>query len=654
MNTSKYPSSSSLNFSFLYNVRKYNIRGIRGVNPALIDVDGQQMYVYIKNLSPAQLSNDNDDVWRIQLPKRDEFDVIKQSDKMFLLLGYDYINKVYTTWNPYWCKQRLNVAESCSMYSRLSLQKKVFRTQRIERLSLQNDSDVICIPQSLLGLYIKNIKEYYPEESVYIAKNSSIQKRMQEERSQYSDEAEELFSQFLCLFNMEKFRRFLASRGFQKGTVSNYSTRMSFIMEGRFIQNHESLFLECSNLDDYKKAIKVFCNLPDIQVYEEKWHNAIHASLVQYILFVENQLHVKNCNEEEMMPIRESKRISTIKKDAPSFKIDEYGKIVKLDNLIVDKLVPIVKDVDYPDWSDIIKQVKESYPEEITEKMTPLDWMILFENTSWRKKRGRKRKEDNEKITSNNDGYSIDYNRDIQETSYMVAEDVETDAGDPSKGDNSDGNSLEEVPVNINDNKRKIIVKMLNSVFMNTTTSYKYFWFISIISLAKERKELRINTKDILIRMAALAWPIVFEDHINLGDRDMISKYLREIRRSATLNNNSSCKSVENYLTQNYVSHRIGDILNPLLNNVPYRFLSPWIQFTTNRDVAQATQLGSYSGLYSIYPKYIELRKEWWDYIRDNYEKVFNFTKRSFIAYTKLYNPEFQMLRIMTSDWPKI
>ena len=654
MNTSKYPSSSSLNFSFLYNVRKYNIRGIRGVNPALIDVDGQQMYVYIKNLSPAQLSNDNDDVWRIQLPKRDEFDVIKQSDKMFLLLGYDYINKVYTTWNPYWCKQRLNVAESCSMYSRLSLQKRVFRTQKIERLSLQNDGDVVCIPQSLLGLYIKNIKEYYPEESVYVAKNSSIQKRMQEERSQYSDEAEELFSQFLCLFNIEKFRRFLVNRGFQQGTVSNYSTRMCFIMEGGFIQNHKDLFLECSNLYDYKNAIKKFCNLPDIQVYEERWHNAIHASLVQYLLFLENQLYAGNGDENVMIPVRDSKRISTIKKDAPAFKIDEFGKLIKLDSVIVDKLVPLVRDVDYPDWSDIIKQVKESYPEVITDKMTPLDWMTLFENTTWRRKRGRKRKDDNEEIISNHGGYSIDYSRDIQETSYMVADAIETDTDYPTKDKKSNGKSLEETPVNIDDKKGTINVKMLSSVFTNTLTSYKYFWFMSIISLAKEREALRISTKDILVRMAAFAWPIVFEDNINLGDHDMLNKYLHEICRSTSLNNNSTCKSVENYLTQNYVSHRIGNILEPLLDNVPYRFLSPWIQFTSNSAVAQATQLGSYNGLYSIYPKYIELRKEWWDYIRDNYDKVYNFTKRSFIAFTKKYNPEFQMLRIMTSDWPKI
>lgn len=93
-----------------------------GDNPYLLTVNGAQMWIYIKNLSPAYFRNP--DVWRAQLPKRDLFEDCKKADLPFILLGYDDENDVYTTWNHRFVKQRLNVAESVSFYSRASLQKK--------------------------------------------------------------------------------------------------------------------------------------------------------------------------------------------------------------------------------------------------------------------------------------------------------------------------------------------------------------------------------------------------------------------------------------------------------------------------------------------------------------------------------------------------
>ena len=97
-----------------------NFTLLDGVNPCQIIYNGKYYNVYIKNLTPAQLSNGNENVWRIQLPKREAFESIKDSEQMFLLLGYDADADVYATWNPYWAKQRLNIGESVSLYSRKS------------------------------------------------------------------------------------------------------------------------------------------------------------------------------------------------------------------------------------------------------------------------------------------------------------------------------------------------------------------------------------------------------------------------------------------------------------------------------------------------------------------------------------------------------
>lgn len=278
-----YPSSGELLTTFLYDVRRFQINNISGTNPLLINVNGEQMYVYIKNLSPAQLSNDNPDIWRIQLPKRYEFNDIKKSNKLFILLGYDYVRRVYTTWNPYWCKQRLNVAESCSMYSRLSLQKRVSDNQRIEVLPLQNEGEVVCIPSALLASFLRNVRCYFPQESEYVPINSSLRKYKRDEEED----------------------------------------------DNNVVTESPTLFVNSSPTDNKKEVHK-----------EKVW---------------------------------------------PAYTLDHYGKLNALDSTIIEQLIPLIRDDDYPDYEVIIKQVKEYYPPEATEKMTPADWMKLFSKNNWKR-----------------------------------------------------------------------------------------------------------------------------------------------------------------------------------------------------------------------------------------------------------------------------
>lgn len=199
--------------------------------------------------------------------------------------------------------------------------------------------------------------------------------------------------------------------------------------------------------------------------------------------------------------------------------------------------------------------------------------------------------------------------------------------------------------------KKPIDINKFQTVFDKKATSYKYFWLMAIISLAKEKKSLTISYKDIVIRMAAMAWPIVFDDEIDLGSRDMMYKYLDEVVKETTLIRTASSNVVENYLLQHYSSHGIDKILSPLLKNVPYRFLSPWIKFTTTEDVIEKSLKTNFDGLYAIHTNGITLSEEWWEYIRDNYLEICDLTMRSFISYAKQYNNDMKLLKLMTTGW---
>ena len=63
--------------------------------------------------------------------------------------------------------------------------------------------------------------------------------------------------------------------------------------------------------------------------------------------------------------------------------------------------------------------------------------------------------------------------------------------------------------------------------------------------------------------MAALAWPMIMEDEIDLGGRDMMAKYLGEITKKTSLINTATSKVVENYMRQHYSSQGIEQILAP-------------------------------------------------------------------------------------------
>ena len=202
--------------------------------------------------------------------------------------------------------------------------------------------------------------------------------------------------------------------------------------------------------------------------------------------------------------------------------------------------------------------------------------------------------------------------------------------------------------------KEPIDFKTLDKVFDKVASSYKFFWLMAIISLAKEKHHLTLSFDDITIRMAALAWPIVFEDDIDLGSGDIMKNHLENVVKNTKLIKGATSNVVENYLKQHYSSQGVDKILAPLMKNVPYRFLSPWIKYTTDAEVIEKSCAKSFNGLYAIHSKYIVLDEDWWEYIDSHYLEVCDFAMRSFISYAKKYNNDMKLVKLMTTGWQLI
>lgn len=366
-NTNIVMSASDLMLTFLANVSNYDVKYVGGLNPFTIKVDGEEVYIYIKNLSPAQLSNGNPDVWRIQLPMRDDFEMIKESDNLFLLLGYDAENNVYTSWNPYWCKQRLNVGKSVSLYSRLSLHQRVKEQQQIEQMQLNNDGDVVCIPEKNLYDYIKGFKDYYPEETVFVPKGSSIVKRQK-------NAVMMLYDFITDMDNLPKLKDYLIAQSYSMSTANGYQNYVLWIHKNNLFEKYKSLF--ANSAENPKDVLQAFIHTPEIKNQDVVWHGAVRAALnrfYDYYLAIADETK----NEEQ--------EVSTPEIKEPMFELDEFGKLTSIDDEIRIKLYPLAQE-EYPDYEEMIRLAGEYYPSDIMDKMTPVDWINLFENNQWKKK----------------------------------------------------------------------------------------------------------------------------------------------------------------------------------------------------------------------------------------------------------------------------
>lgn len=258
---------------------------IVGVNPSRIIFDGVEYHIFIKNLSPAQLSNGNPNIWRIQLPIREVFEQIKESTLPFILLGYDSENDVYTTWNPHWAKQRLNVAKSASFYSRLNIQEEARITNQLQRIELNNDGELIAFPREKIAYYLVNLKIFFPEMSDYVAVGS--RKRT---------EANEAYKKLTDSKNIPDFAHYLAHLGFLDKAISSYCHAIKNLINDSIIPRNRKIFLAYDSIAEYPKAVPAFLETPEVKAMDISWNNIYSAALPKYIEFL---MEIYNINTLE-------------------------------------------------------------------------------------------------------------------------------------------------------------------------------------------------------------------------------------------------------------------------------------------------------------------------------------------------------------------
>ena len=221
-------------------------------NPGHIMFNGEEYYVYIKNLSPAYF--ENPDVWRAQMTGIDALKEIKESNATFVLLGFDSDNDVYATWNPTKVKQRIGTASSPSLYSRLSLQQEVSKTGEIRSMTLNNDLQVLVFPLGSLVDVFSSLNEFFPDTSDYVAMGSK--RRV---------DANMAYKKLTNMHQLDDFAKYLISIGISSSDISQMCRSVKSIISSGVISWYRKIFLAHDSISEYKEAAEELFSLQSVR-----------------------------------------------------------------------------------------------------------------------------------------------------------------------------------------------------------------------------------------------------------------------------------------------------------------------------------------------------------------------------------------------------
>lgn len=337
---------------------------LNGTMPCQIMVDGSCFNVYVKMLSSANFKG-SDDVWRAQLPQREEFKEMKAAAIPFMFLGYDSENDVYATWNPHVVKQRLNEAKYVSFYSRLSGQQEAHDEDKFVRKQLNNDGDVLIFPRSKLNSYLVNFAVYFPDNTDYVAIGSKRRK-----------EANDAYRIFNDSRNLSAFAKYLEQNGCHD--ISDYCKLIKTFINHNIFSCHRKIFLACDTILQYEDAVKRFLAEEDVQA--AIYVTSVNAEdvLDAYVLFLSEKMKEKPKAESTDAP----------KVPAPKTQKTEAclknGKIVKIkDQDLLHKIEPFLN-TEYCKSIPAMHIVKDYYEAKYPNlNMEFKDWMNLVTRIDW-------------------------------------------------------------------------------------------------------------------------------------------------------------------------------------------------------------------------------------------------------------------------------
>lgn len=152
-------------------------------NPFLFQCYEKKYYAFLRNLCHGG-GGYPDTTTRIEFPKKDEFNDVKDSDIPVLVMGYDEKQDVFVCWEPKKSKARLNEKGYVSFFARKPVQESVSDGVILASF-LENKDAFIAVKRKNLPLFIKFL-DFFPSGPVPFIWNPENIDDYEEESSEES------------------------------------------------------------------------------------------------------------------------------------------------------------------------------------------------------------------------------------------------------------------------------------------------------------------------------------------------------------------------------------------------------------------------------------------------------------------------------------
>lgn len=191
---------------------------------------------------------------------------------------------------------------------------------------------------------------------------------------------------------------------------------------------------------------------------------------------------------------------------------------------------------------------------------------------------------------------------------------------------------------------RNLTTEKLGNIFQHTASTYKFYWFISILDLYKKRGFTTIPHWNIMVEMVANAWCPVIIGNLSLGKVDSMRNAITTLQKAHYLSESIGQDELRVWLNDHKNDSSVIRTINFLPKNVPYRFLRPWIDTDDPHEVIRQSQTFANHCLYAIYKNdedlSIRLNDEWLSYFDEYYLLLKNFAVEELIAFLQSRNPK--------------
>ena len=180
-------------------------------------------------------------------------------------------------------------------------------------------------------------------------------------------------------------------------------------------------------------------------------------------------------------------------------------------------------------------------------------------------------------------------------------------------------------------------IQKLASCFNNTSATYKYYWFLSIIQ-SIENGNHKISKKELFARMIANAWFTINYFHISFGKQDKLQRAVEIIKENESL----TIDEDRDKILKKLIDTTNADTLNQLKyfnNQVPHWFLSPWFPNQDKKQIYIQSQAFTNHSLYALFDSMVEINPVWVDYLVNNAKVLKDFCFWNLSVFLQVKNP---------------